>query len=55
MESKCKGIRVDFKMQYEPTTDTQEEEDDNEVEIVDIPPSKKVFSPDFSVVRLPLS
>ena len=48
MESKCKGIRVDFKMLYESTIDTQEEEDgedDNEVEIINIPPSKKVFSP----------
>ena len=47
MESKCKGIRINFKMLYESTIDTQEEEDgedDNEVEIINIPSSKKVFS-----------
>ena len=47
MESKCKGIRIDFKMKYEPITNAQEDEDDeddNEVEIIDIPAPKKVFS-----------
>ena len=47
MESKCKGIRVDFKMQYEPTTEAQQEEDDDdndEVEIIDIRAPKKVLS-----------
>jgi hypothetical protein len=44
MESKMKGIRVDFKMQYEPVIDEEEEEQEEdsegEVEIIERPPKK---------------
>ena len=42
--SKMKGIRVDFKMQYEPVheedEEEQDEESDGEVEIIERPPKK---------------
>ena len=60
MESKCKGIRVDFKMQYEPITEGQQDnddDDDDEVEIIEIRAPKKVSSnwntSNCSVVQLP--
>jgi hypothetical protein len=48
MESKMKGIRVDFKMQYDPVIEEQEEEQqedsEDEVEIIEPRAPKKVLS-----------